>query len=149
MLVPGLCYPRILSRILILDNPVQGSPTTIVVVAFSCLVVSNPFVTPWTEVLQAPLTMGFSRQEYWSGSPCAPPGDLPDPRIQTVSPEFAGGFFTTEPPEKPTASVTSEDKHHQASQRCWCSAHWHILRASVEGMFFGPCGAQQWVLFIT
>ena len=81
------------------------------------------FVTPWTVAHQAPLTMGFSRQEYWSGLPCPPPGDLPDPGIQPVSPEFAGGFFTTEPPEKPTASVTSEDNHHQASQRCWCSAH--------------------------
>ena len=37
------------------------------------------FVTPWTVALQAPLSMGFSRQEYWSGLPCPPPGDLPDP----------------------------------------------------------------------
>ena len=47
---------------------------------------------------QAPLSMGFSRPEYWSGLPCPPPGDLPDPRIETASlmcPELAGGFFTT------------------------------------------------------
>ena len=47
---------------------------------------------------QAPLSMGFSRQEYWSGLPCPPPGDLPDPGIEPASlmlPELAGGFFTS------------------------------------------------------
>ena len=44
------------------------------------------FVTLWTVARQAPLSMGFSRQEYWSGLPCLPPGDLPNPGIETVSP---------------------------------------------------------------
>ena len=55
-------------------------------------------VTSWTVALQAPLSMGFSRQEYWSGLPCPPPGDLPDPGIKPtslMSPALAGGFFTT------------------------------------------------------
>ena len=55
------------------------------------------FVTPWTVACQAPLSMGFSRQEYWSGLPCLPPGDLPDPGIKPVSlmtPAVAGGFLT-------------------------------------------------------
>ena len=43
-------------------------------------------VTPWTVAPQAPLLMGFSRQEYWSGLPCLPPGDLPNPEIEPVSP---------------------------------------------------------------
>ena len=43
------------------------------------------FVTPWTIACQAPLSMGFPRQEYWSGLPCSPPGDLPDPRIKSMS----------------------------------------------------------------
>ena len=50
---------------------------------------------------QAPLSMGFPRQEYWSGLPCPPPGDLPDPGIKPaslVSPALAGGFFTTSAP---------------------------------------------------
>ena len=42
--------------------------------------------TLWTVACQAPLSMGFSRQEYWSGLPCPPPGDLPDPGIKAVSP---------------------------------------------------------------
>jgi len=56
------------------------------------------FVTPWTVACQAPLSMGFSRQEYWRGLPFPTPGDLPNPGIETTSPEFpalAGGFFTT------------------------------------------------------
>ena len=56
------------------------------------------FVTLRTVAHQAPLSMGFSRQEYWSGLPCPPPGDLPDPGIEPVSlmsPALAGGFFTT------------------------------------------------------
>ena len=56
------------------------------------------FETLWTVTPQAPLSMGFSRQEYWSGLPCPPPGDLPDPRIQPeslMSSALAGGFFTT------------------------------------------------------
>ena len=55
-------------------------------------------VTLWTVAHQAPLSMGFSREEYWSGLPCPPPGDLPDPGIEPVSlasPALAGGFFTT------------------------------------------------------
>ena len=49
--------------------------------------------------------MGFSRQEYWSGLPCPPPGDLPDPGIQPQYPALAGGLFTTEPPGKQSSSV--------------------------------------------
>ena len=45
-------------------------------------------VTPWAGVHQAPLFMGFPRQEYWSGLPFPPPGDLPNPGIETVSPVF-------------------------------------------------------------
>ena len=49
---------------------------------------------------QAPLSMGFSRQDYWNGLPFPPPGDLPDPGIEPVSSALAGGFFTTEPTER-------------------------------------------------
>ena len=58
-------------------------------------------VTPRTVAHQAPLSIGFSRQEYWSGLPFPSPGDLPDPGIEPASPALAGGFFTTEPPWKP------------------------------------------------
>ena len=54
-------------------------------------------VTPCTAARQAPLSMGFSRQEYWSGLPCSPPGDPPDPGMEPVSltlPAWASRFFT-------------------------------------------------------
>ena len=54
--------------------------------------------TPWSVAHQFPLSRGFSRQEYWSGLPCPPPGDLPDPGIELeslMSPALPGGFFTT------------------------------------------------------
>ena len=53
-------------------------------------------VTLWTVACQAPLSVGFSRQEYWSGSPCPPPGDLPHPGIEPRSPALQVDFlFTT------------------------------------------------------
>ena len=57
--------------------------------------------TPWTVAHQAPLFMGFSRQEYWNGVPFPSPGDLPRSGIELAFPEWAGGFFTTEPPGRP------------------------------------------------
>ena len=53
------------------------------------------FVTPWPIACQAPLSMGFSRQEYYSGLPCPSPGDLPNPGTESASPALAGGFFNT------------------------------------------------------
>ena len=56
--------------------------------------------TPWTVAHKVPLSMGFSRQEYWSGLAFPAPGDLPDPGIEPASPELAGRFFTAEPLKK-------------------------------------------------
>ena len=60
-------------------------------VAKSCLTLA----TPWT-TCQAPLSMGFSRQEYWSGLPFRPPGDLPDPGIELGSPALQADSLPTE-----------------------------------------------------
>ena len=62
---------------------------------FSCV---QLFATPWTAAHQAPPSMGFSRQEYWSRMPCPPPGDLPHPGIELKSPALAGRFFTSKAP---------------------------------------------------
>ena len=70
-----------------------------------CLVVvSDSFVIPWTSAHQAPLSMGFPMQEYWSGLPFPPPEHLPSLGVESVSPALAGRFFTTEPPGKPSTS---------------------------------------------
>ena len=73
-------------------------------------------VTPRTVARQAPLSMGFSRQEYWSGLPFPSPGDLPDPGIKStsfMSAAFAGGFLTTEPPGKPDGSSVNHGFSHE------------------------------------
>ena len=69
------------------------------------------FVTPWTVAYQAPLSMGFSRQEYWNGLPFRNPGDLPDPGIEARSPAFQADALTSEPPGKPSkgTSLGGED----------------------------------------
>ena len=87
------------------------------VCVLSCFSHVQLFVAPRTAARQAPLSMGFSRQEYWSGLPCPPPGDLPNPGIEPespVSPALAGRFFTT--------SVTGEAQytHTHTYSRC-CS----------------------------
>ena len=63
-----------------------------------CVCMLSHFTTLWTVALQASLSVELSRQEYWSGLPCHPPGDLPDPGIEPVSlmsPTLVGKFFTT------------------------------------------------------
>ena len=72
---------------------------------FSCV---QLFATPWTVACQAPLSMGFPRQEYWSGLPCPTPGDLPNPGtdpLSLMSPALADRFFTT------SATWEAHDKH--------------------------------------
>ena len=66
---------------------------------------SSSFVTPWTAALQVPLSMGFSRQEYWSGLPCAPLGDLPDPGTEPRSPALQANSSPFQPPKKPKNTI--------------------------------------------
>ena len=58
-------------------------------------------MTPWTVACQAPLSMGFSRQEYWGALPCPPPGNLPNPGIEPRSPTLQADSLPTEPLGKP------------------------------------------------
>ena len=67
----------------------------------SCFSRVQLFVTPWTVAHQAPLSMRFSRQEYWSELPCPTPGDLPNPGIKHRSPTLHVDSLLSEPPEKP------------------------------------------------
>ena len=59
------------------------------------------FATPWTVASQAPLSMGFSKQEYWSRLPFPSPGDLPNPGIEPGSPTLQADALSSEPPGKP------------------------------------------------
>ena len=78
-------------------------------VSQSCLTLSDPMDCV---ACQAPLSMGFPIQEYWSGFPFASPGDLPDPKVKPISSALASRFFTTEPPGKPQQTVRYIDTQH-------------------------------------
>ena len=70
---------------------------------FSCV---RLFVILWTVACQVPLYMGFSRQEYWSGLPCPPPGDLPDPGVKPSSPALQVDSLPLSHRESPQNIVT-------------------------------------------
>ena len=96
---PGLNRGLLHFRQILYQLSYQGSKNTGTKTLQSCLIL----VTPWTVVCRIPLSMGFFRQEYWSGLPFPSPGDLPDPGIEPASPvppALAGRFFTSEPPGK-------------------------------------------------
>ena len=73
--------------------------------------------TPRTAALQVPLSMGFPRQEYWSGLPFPSPGGLPGLGIEPMSPALAGEFFTREPLEKPICPYTTYINAPKAEKR--------------------------------
>ena len=79
--------------------------------------------TPWTAAHQAPLSMRFPRQEYWSGLPFPSPGNLPNPGIKPASPAMAGGLFTTEPPGKPS-EILNEVKWYTFFFYYFTILHW-------------------------
>ena len=95
-------------------------PLGCVCVCISCFSRVQLFAIPWTVAHQAPLSMGFSRQEYWSGLPCPPPGDLPNPGIKSMSLTslaLAGGLLTTSTAwEAPWVSTSYEIKPNIC---CW------------------------------
>ena len=87
---------------------------------------SQLFATPWIVNRQAPLSMGFSRQEYWSGLPFSSPVDLPHPGIEPVSPEICVDSLPSEPPRKPLIFTVFDVKftkhkmyHFKVYRRQW------------------------------
>ena len=106
-----------------------------VLVAQSCQL----FVTPWTITRQAPLSMGFSRQEHWSGLPFLSSGDLPDPGIEPRSPALQ------EAESPPGRFFTIWATREAFRKLCWCSdvetCHWPTLASAISfllGMSFTP-----------
>ena len=86
---------------------------------FSCVQLC---ATPWILACQAPLSMGFFRQEYWNGLPCPPPGDLPNPEIKPVASAFQADSLPLSPPGKPMRLLvyyksyiwTADEEAHRA-----------------------------------
>ena len=81
--------------------------------------VPSDSVTPWTVAHHAPLSMGFSRQEYWSGLPFPFPGDLPDPGIEPRSPRLQAEALTSVPPGKPLNFIASLNQHEITNFLKW------------------------------
>ena len=94
-----------------------------------CSVVSDSFLTPWTVARQAPPSMGFSRQEFWSRLPCPPPGDLPDPGIGPGSPALQAGSLLSEPSVQFRGSVASDS---EPSEKPYKDHRVALLGPSVE-----------------
>ena len=90
------------------------------------------FATPWGVARQAPLSMGFSRQEYWSGLPCPPPGELPDPGIKPRSPALQADSLPSEPPGK----LEEHNNYQQVS-----ALPWFLLR---QQQFYPPLLLHHW-----
>ena len=78
---------------------------------------SDSFVTPGAVTHQAPLSMGFPRQEYWSGLPFPSPGDPPNPEMEPVSPALVGRLFTTEPSRKPKMQIPGGKKSNDTEHK--------------------------------
>ena len=83
----------------------------------ACSVVSDS-ATPWTVACQAALSLGFSRQEYWSGLPCPPPGDLPDPGIKPASPALQAGSLPLSHPGRPRSNTLTSKEEPVAKSKC-------------------------------
>ena len=92
-----------------------------------CVVTHSLFATPWTVARQAPLSMGFPRQEYWSGLPFPSPGDLPSSGTEPTPPvslAFAGGFLTVKATGEGLrllcmcTSISTENKIYCYQRRC-------------------------------
>ena len=93
------------------SNEVSKNP--VIIQLLSCI---QFFVTAQTLAQQAPLSMGISKQEYWSGLPFSSLGDLPRSEIKPVSPALAGKFFTTELPGKPPKPCNP--RYNSINSRC-------------------------------
>ena len=113
-------------------------------IPFTCMVWSHfchvwLYAIPWTTAHQVPLSMGFSRQEYWSGLPFPPPGDLTDPGVKPRSPVLQEDSLLSEPPEKPisftfTNFISKENVCAQWLQLCptLCDPIHGILQARIQ-----------------
>ena len=103
-----------------------------------CLVVSDS-VTPWTVAHHVPLSMRISRQEYWSGLPCPPPGDRPNPGIKPRSSSLQADSVPSEPPEKSkntgvgSLSFLQQNFSAQESNQGLLHCRWIIYQLSYMG----------------
>ena len=93
------------------------------------------FVTPWTVAYQAPQSMEFSRQEFWSGLPFPSPGDLPDPGIEPWTPELQADALPSEPSGKPINSYEGEGEVARSCPTLCDPTDCSLPGSSIHGIF--------------
>ena len=101
------------------------------------------FVTPWTVVCQAPLSMEFSRQGYWSGLPFPSPGDLPNPGMEPSCPALQADFLPSEPPGKSTCWRLHAIFLCDCPPHCWANTCCWLCR-----LLQRFCGQTLWIIII-
>ena len=98
--VRGRQWGDSLWKLLMLVVKMKAGPLELLVAVFSPKSCPTLLLPPWAVIIQAPLSTGFSRREYWSGLPCPPPGDVPNPGIEPVSPALQANSLPSDPPGK-------------------------------------------------
>ena len=137
---PRSCYLHLCSQRTSL-KPACHCSCVCVLSRFSCVWL---FATPWTVALLLPLSMGFSRQEYWSGLPCPPPGDLLNPGTEPMSlmsPALADRFFTI------SATWEAPGYEYHLLKKHWIKTYVHI--ASNKHLCVSNVGAVLICLFLS
>ena len=92
------------------------------------------FATSWTVAYQAPLSVGFSRQECWSGLPFPSPGDLPDPGIEPGSPALQADALPSEPPMGVANLISGASAFSKSSLHIWKFSIHILLKPSLEDL---------------
>ena len=109
------------------------------VCVLSCSSHVQLFVTLWTVAHQAPLSMGFSRQEHWSGLPCPPPGDLPDPGIEPSSPALQADFLPLSCQRSAKYRVGFVKRRANSTQFLSASPLLFLSKTDTQSMFCHGC----------
>ena len=104
------------------------------------------FATPWTVAHQALPSMGFSRQEYWSGLPFPSPGDLPDPGIKPRSPTLQADALTSEPPGN--AAEKARAYHSQCFGHQGMKLALMFILREASSYSYIPCGCSTYYIFM-
>ena len=129
--LPGIATKQVLSSCQSSTHSVSNLPFKAFLVKVKPPSPVQLFVILWTVVYQVSLSMGFSRQEYWSGLPFPSPGDLPDPGIKPRSPALQADTLPSEPPGKPVLFLCAPIIRDNIHSVCFMYQAYSILYALV------------------
>ena len=156
MLKSWKCFHNIVNKVMMSTLTISIKKSCLLKVKFISRV--RLFATPWTVACQAPLSTGFSRQEYWSGLPFPSPGCLPNPGIEAMFPTLQADSLPSEPPRNPYMQSTSWKmldwmnykqewrETYQQPQICrWCHSNGGKQRGTKEPLYEGETEWKSWL----